>query len=343
MTSLLRAARRRSGLTQAELANRAGVSRALVSAIESGRHVPSVSAALGLAEALGETVESLFSPTRPSPEVVGVDGLPLRSGALGRVGRVGEVAVAAPLAARSSLLWPLPEFVADDLGASLLPGASADGFVVAGCEPALGIAEGLLDGRGPARLVAVPCSTAVALDALTAGRCHAAVVHGRPGDLEPPETPAVERWHLARWRVGLGHGAHGRASLEELASGDVVSREPGAASQRAFERAAAGARAKPAGGLVAAGHLDAARIGVHSGRPAVTYEPAAVRFGLRFLPLETHSVELWIASAWREHPGAQALLGLLGSAAFRKRVEAVGAYDLAGCGNAVGARAGRST
>jgi transcriptional regulator with XRE-family HTH domain len=339
MSGALREARRRVGLSQAELAVRAGVSRALVSTIESGRHVPSVGAALRIAEALGTTVEALFSASGRRTDVVGIDGKPLRPGALGRVGRVGDVAVAAPLAARSALLWPVPDVVGDDAGASLLPGAVADGFVVAGCEPALGIAEGMLGSRGPARLVVVPCSTAAALDGLVSGRCHAAVVHGRPDDVATLEVEGVDRWHVARWRVGLAYRSERRAAIEELAAQPVVSREEGAASQRALERAVAAVAVRPARrGAVAAGHLDAARIGVYTGMPAVTYEPAAERFGLRFLSLESHVVELWIAGVWREHPGALALVELLASTAFRRRIEAIGAYDLGGCGSELSSR-----
>ena len=47
-------------LTQAELAERAGVTRKSVNAIEAGRMVPSVLLALKLAQALGVPVETLF-------------------------------------------------------------------------------------------------------------------------------------------------------------------------------------------------------------------------------------------------------------------------------------------
>lgn len=48
-------------LTQAELAERAGVTRKSVNAIEAGRMVPSVLLALKLAQALGVSVDTLFS------------------------------------------------------------------------------------------------------------------------------------------------------------------------------------------------------------------------------------------------------------------------------------------
>ena len=56
----IRAARLARGLTQTDLAHRAGISRQALSAIESGVYQPGVSVALVLARELGTTVESLF-------------------------------------------------------------------------------------------------------------------------------------------------------------------------------------------------------------------------------------------------------------------------------------------
>jgi putative transcriptional regulator len=47
-------------LTQADLADRAGITRKSVNAIETGRMVPSVLLALKLSRALGVTVETIF-------------------------------------------------------------------------------------------------------------------------------------------------------------------------------------------------------------------------------------------------------------------------------------------
>src|SRR5690242_6335233 len=54
----VRAAR---GITQLELARRAGISRQALGAIESGLYQPGVVVALSLARELGETVERLFA------------------------------------------------------------------------------------------------------------------------------------------------------------------------------------------------------------------------------------------------------------------------------------------
>lgn len=49
-----------AGLTQAELADRAGVSRKTINTVENGVFVPSTVLALSLARALDTTVEALF-------------------------------------------------------------------------------------------------------------------------------------------------------------------------------------------------------------------------------------------------------------------------------------------
>ena len=51
--------RRALGLTQTDLAVASRLSRPLISAVETGRHVPSVRAALAIAAVLGSTVEEV--------------------------------------------------------------------------------------------------------------------------------------------------------------------------------------------------------------------------------------------------------------------------------------------
>jgi putative transcriptional regulator len=65
LDNAVRAHRRLGELTQAQLAERVGVSRQTIVAIESGGYAPSVYLALALAEQLGTTVEGLFAPTPP--------------------------------------------------------------------------------------------------------------------------------------------------------------------------------------------------------------------------------------------------------------------------------------
>lgn len=57
----LRVQRAMHDLTQADLAERAGITRASVNAIEAGRMIPSVFLALKIARAMNVSVEDLFS------------------------------------------------------------------------------------------------------------------------------------------------------------------------------------------------------------------------------------------------------------------------------------------
>lgn len=57
----LRDARSSRGWTQAELAEKVGVSRKTINTVENGVFVPSTLVALKIARALGMTVEELFS------------------------------------------------------------------------------------------------------------------------------------------------------------------------------------------------------------------------------------------------------------------------------------------
>jgi putative transcriptional regulator len=60
LTNRLREARAERGWTQADLAERVGVTRKTVNTVENGVFVPSTTLALKLARALETTVEALF-------------------------------------------------------------------------------------------------------------------------------------------------------------------------------------------------------------------------------------------------------------------------------------------
>jgi transcriptional regulator with XRE-family HTH domain len=62
---LIRAARRRKGLSQAELARRAGTSRSAVSAYENARRDPSIATLRRLIEAAGERLSITAHPPAP--------------------------------------------------------------------------------------------------------------------------------------------------------------------------------------------------------------------------------------------------------------------------------------
>jgi len=305
--------------------------------------MPATDAAIRVARALGTTVERLFG--EPAADALGpaisVLGGRLRDGALVRASWVGETLVARvvdPVSALGAVGAPADGVVVEDGRIRLFSGAAPGGAVVAGCDPVLAIAEGLLEQAGGARVVGVPATSGQALEALGAGSCHGALVHGPARSLQARARPGLRRWHVARWRSGIAtHPGLARPGLEALLTGTIplVQRDRTAACQQAVERAArrlGAPRAAPH--RTAAGHLDAARMALERRGAAVTIEPVAVAVGLDFQELEVHDVELWVPDAWAGAPGIDALLGLLGTARFRDRAGALPAYDITDAGAA---------
>lgn len=99
--AVLRTVRRRAGLTQRQLGERAGVTQPVIAAYESGRRQPSVPALLRLVRAAGHRLDLGLRPRRTLPDDVHA----------GReLARVLELADHLPRSHRRTLSFPrLPE------------------------------------------------------------------------------------------------------------------------------------------------------------------------------------------------------------------------------------------
>lgn len=328
----VRELREAKGLSQAELAARAGVSRQLVGAVENGRHLPRVDAGLALAAALDASVEELSGPRQPT--VDGVLGTLPVDGTAVRAGRVGGRLVCAPTRA-SFERWDVADGIVTD-GMVALHDDARPGVVAVGCDPALGLAAQLATARSPESVLAVAASTRDAVAALAGGRAHVCLVHGPKGAL-PSFDGDVARIHLSQWRVGLAAPPDAaRDRVEEGLTGrcPVVQRRAGAGTQAAFEQALRDEGAAVPDGPLVDGHVEAAWLAGHTGMPAVTIEPAAIAAELAFHPLQTHTAELWIDRAWLDEPGVRRLGEAITSPELTRRLAAVGGYDLTGMGTA---------
>jgi DNA-binding XRE family transcriptional regulator len=317
------AVRRMAGLSQHDLATRAGVSRSLVAAIEAGRNTPSVAAGIALARALGVTAEELFADdTGATVPTAAAAATPLADGDAVRLVRVGDVVVAAtcdPLADGT---------VADAMvvGGTLrhLPGSREDGVLVLGCDPALRLIERMAP--PDLRIVTGHATSGDSIAALSDRRCHAAVVHAVDG--APARLPeAVAQTAIARWRVGIAANVPADEIADRLDDGRLalVCQSPTANAQVAVERWLLGhdlGRVRRAG--LARDHLEAARLASGDGIAAVTYEPASLREGLGLLAVETHRVDalvrLDITAA------AAAVADIVTSRAFRARLQSLPGY-----------------
>jgi DNA-binding XRE family transcriptional regulator len=329
--SSLQSLREAAGLTQTELAARAGVSRQSIGAVEAGRHLPRVDAALALAAALGVAVEDLFGAD-PVPVDV-ISGAVAADGTSVRIGHVGERLVTSP-ARIGDQGWDIADgTIAAGVVRSF--GRLAPGLVVAGCEPGLEVLERLLR-EGGMGAVAAAGSSATAIAALEGGRVHAAVVHG-PTDRSLVELrgASVGRFRVAHWQVGVAAPGDAAAGWwQEALSGrmPVVQREQGAGVQRAFEQAV-GDAGLPVPGPRVGTHLEAARRAMISGMPAVTIEPAALAVDAAFHPLEVHEAQLWVATDWLNDRVVTEALNVIVGRSFQARLAGVGGYDLAGSGS----------
>lgn len=330
--SRLRRHREAAGLTQVGLAQRSGVSRQLIGAAETGRHLPRVDAAIALADALGVDVASLFAPETSAADVV-TGGLP-KSGSSVLVGWVGDSAVTAPARVGPDG-WDVADGIVIDDRLNVFEQVPA-GLVVAGCEPGLEVVERILREHRMAG-VAATASSAAAIEALEAGRVHAAVVHGADVDERAAGTDLeIVRFALTRWRVGLAAPVDSSPGWAERAlSGtiSVVQREAGAGVQRTFEDRVKGH--SPVPGPRVSSHFQAAGRAVLTGLPAVTIEPAALAAGADFHPLETHDAQLWVDKSWANESVVGAALDVISGRRFQSRLQAVGGYDLTGCGTRV--------
>jgi putative molybdopterin biosynthesis protein len=362
----LRLARQARGLSQQQLAGVAGVTRQAVSAVESGHSDPSLRVALGLARALGMTVEELFGPGEPGDPVL---ARPVASvsapGSRVALATVGDTFVALPLdadlAARLGFgaAGGLTVRGGGTLGAQGVQGTSGgSGFqvavrpigpprptvVVAGCDPALPLLEtplALLD--PPLAFAWWPCGSAEALRLAAAGLVHAAGVHrvGPGGGDDTPGIPGgAEVVGFASWREGLvvRPGAAVRG-LDDVARQGLrlVNREPGAQARTLLDRERLRLGLEPSQltgyDSLAAGHLQVAAAIVGGLADAgVSSEPAALAYGLDFIPLADERFDLLLPAKHAASREVQGLLRVLTSPWLLAQLASLPGYDAARCG-----------
>jgi molybdate-binding protein/transcriptional regulator with XRE-family HTH domain len=363
----LRLARQARGFSQQQLASMAGVSRQAVSAVESGHSDPSLRVALGLAQALGLSVEELFGPGEPAAPVTAVSVAPLR----GRAGRValapvGDRFVALPLRGDTGAglgflpaggLANPPSLAAratasgtDDAGLELIAvrpiGPPRPTLVVAGCDPALPLLAtplALLD--PPVAFAWWPCGSAAALGLAHQGLVHVAGVHtqGDSGEAGQPLPDGADVVGFTAWREGLAV----RPDLKSVVTGldaiarhrlRIVNREPGAEARRLLDaerqRLGLDAGDLPGYGTQAAGHLQvASAVAAGLAEAGVASEPAARAYGLAFVPLAEERFNLVIPAEHAASREVQALLRVLSSPWLLAQLASLPGYDAATCGD----------
>jgi molybdate-binding protein/transcriptional regulator with XRE-family HTH domain len=320
------------GWSQALLAEKSGVSRTGVSAIETGRLVPSVAAALRLAAALGVSVEAVFGAGEA---------------------RAGETWAWQPNAPdtrcwRASvkgqvLAYPFEPTAAgsiphDAVGRDEARSRPERTLVIAGCDPLVGLLAHEISERHGLRVLPLLRSSGDALDLLRRGLVHVAGLHWTDAGGRSANDAAVRRGagagyrllHQMRWDSGIAVG-HGRkeqsASAVLRARMRWVNREEGSAARRALDVLLA-ARPRPAGyQRVVRDHRSVATI-VSSGwaEAGICVKPAAAEARVRFIPLHEEAYELCVADDQFDDPRIEALVATLQSTAYRRLIA-----DVPGC------------
>jgi putative molybdopterin biosynthesis protein len=348
----LRMARQARGLSQQQLAGVAGVTRQAVSAVESGHSDPSLRFALALASALGVTVEELFGRGDLADPVLARLVAPVGPGARVALATVGDTFVALPLrgetAARTGfgaaggLVPGRPE--ASAAGTGELPvrpiSPPRPTLVVAGCDPALPLLEtplSLLD--PPVAFAWWPCGSGEAMRLAAAGLVHAAGVHraaDEPAPVDVTDIPGgAEVVGFASWREGLvvrpGTAVTGLGDVARLGL-RLVNREPGAQARTLLDRERLRLGLTPAEfpgyDSQASGHLQvAAAVAGRLADAGVSSEPAALAYGLDFIPLAAERFDLVMPAKLAASREVQGLLKVLTSPWLLTQLASLPGYE----------------
>ena len=233
--------------------------------------------------------------------------------------------------------------------------------VVAGCDPALPLLSvplGRLD--SPLDLLWWPCGSGKAVELLLAGLIHVAGVHhagaargassGRDvagGAALVKELDAVTIG-FAGWSEGLVVRPHLVGEVKDLRDVvrlglQLVNREEGSEARNLLDRECRRLRvgaARLAGyDTAVTGHLQvASALSSGLGDVGVASEPAAMAYGLGFVPLVTERYDLVVRRAALHSPEVQGLLLALQSGWLRPQLDALPGYDASMCGEVVEAR-----
>jgi molybdate-binding protein/transcriptional regulator with XRE-family HTH domain len=332
----LRARRAAQRWSQQELADRAGLSRAGVSAIEAGRLAPSVNAALALSKALGCTVEDLFAPTGAGQSSIAWAFFPATPRARYWNARVGDQLLAYPVEDDSPQLDWHDDVSQPDARVMREPDLAERTLVVAGCDPAAGLLAAEYARQFKFRMIVLRRSSRQALELLAAGKVHAAGLHLNQSN-DRSENARIARSELgragtlvrvARWDEGLALDPRLRtATLQSIKRSHArwVGREPGSGARQCQDEVL-GARSAPR--RVAFDHksvASAVRCGWAEIGPCVRL--TSEESGLGFLKIQEKDYDLCFSAAVESDPRIAALVATLRSRQYRSRLAELPGYS----------------
>ena len=337
--------RRRLGWSQRELAEHSGLSRAEISAIETGRVIPSTAAALSLARAFDCSVEELFGLADIDPEGSPWAWEPSQPSGRFWQARVGERILLFPTEWTPASTLCHHGFYQNDRVRLNRPCDPRQTLVIAGCDPAVGLLASHIESVSDFRVLSLTRSSGKALELLGQGLVHAAGLHfsaesSRGENATAAQTLLGDRFRLlrvARWEEGvavdpsLGVGSIGAV----LASGlRWVGREEGSGARECLDQILE-RRQRPEGYQYQAldHHGVAETIRTGWAQAGVCVRLSAEERGLQFLKVREESYDLCFPAAEESDPRIQALLRAVRSTSYRRDLEQLPGYHTGSTGD----------
>lgn len=343
----LRTLRNTRGWSQQLLAEYTGLSRAEISAIETGRLVPSTSAAINLAAALDCHVEDIFFraeesslehawPSAREAHLVwrvraGNEDLlyPFENTHIGTIAHDGNV--------KRGVFTPAGN-----------TGISARTLLMAGCDPAAGILASELARAAGIRLIPLIRSSRDALALLRENKVHIAGVHS--GTVQNSHTNRDSALALvgtgcclvrvARWQEGLAVApSMGLSSADAAVRAGLswIGREEGSGARRCLDQLFQLVGSAPCTfEHIALDHRGVAE-SIRAGwaQAGVCVRLVAEEAGLDFLPVLSEDYDLCFKEANRDDPCLNALIVALRSVSFRRLLGELPGYDSANTGDLI--------
>ncbi|WP_040592442.1 substrate-binding domain-containing protein [Schlesneria paludicola] len=344
-TNRIRQRRISLGLTQAELAARAGISRTAVTAIEGERLAPSVDAALAIARSLESSVEELFGQGQGGPATdVWAWAPPMESAPCWQA-EIGGRRVHYP-ASSSPMLSLLPDRQLRNKWAADAKVAD-ETLVMACCDPAAGLLASQFAAMTGLRLLVLPRASRQAVEMLRDGLVHLAGLHLSTREKPDRNVNLVrttlgddfQAIRLANWQEGIAlePSSSCRSIRSVLASKLTwVGREPGSGARQCLDRLLEN---RPGPRRTARDHhgvVEAVRSGWADA--GICVQLASVEAGLKFLPVQEEAFDVCFPTALADDRRVKAFLNVIRSVAYRRLLADLPGYDTQETGELCGGR-----
>lgn len=326
--------RRARGWTQSEVAKRAGISRAAVSAVENCSVVPSVEVALALARVFEVTVEKLFGRGQRQADPVRVVGASATAGGWWEV-RDEEGVLRYPCEGIAMNPFP-PDGFTDGCHWKGREGNPPPTLTVACCDPAARWLGAEYERFSGVRLLVLQRNGSQALELLKAGDVHLGGIHAScPGDPEANVRRVRDSlgrgWMLLRvadWVSGVALPAGEKPRpVATLARGGRkwAMREKGAAARESLDQLLGSHR--PAGRVVTSHQAVADSVMAGWADAGITLQLCANEDRLGFVPIRSEGFDLVFAERRLDDPRLRKLIALLQSRSHRQAVASLPGYS----------------